>query len=50
MAFIEKSISEREIFYNQANLIFDTSEIETAAETRVTVARLLEKLKNEMNF
>ena len=50
MAFIEKNISEREIFYNQANLIFDTSEIETAAETQVTVARLVEKLKKEMNF
>lgn len=44
LRFIADSLREREAYYRRADIVFDTSEIETAAETRLTAARLLERI------
>lgn len=43
--FIERNIGKRAVFYQQADLIFDTTEIETAEETKTTTALLKERLE-----
>lgn len=40
MQFIEQNLSERDPFYSRANMKFDTTNIETAAETEVTATAL----------
>ncbi len=42
MQFITDNLRQRDPFYSRANLKFDTTNIETAAETRVTASHLLE--------
>ena len=42
MQFITDNLRQRAPFYSRANLKFDTTNIETAAETRVTASHLLE--------
>ena len=43
--FIADNLRQRDPFYSRASIKFDTTEIETAAETRVTAARLADILK-----
>ena len=45
MQFISDNLRQRDPFYSRASIKFDTTEIETAAETRVTAARLADILK-----
>ena len=40
MEFIADNLRQRDPFYSRANLKFDTTNIETAAETEVTAAAL----------
>lgn len=45
MQFISDNLRQRDPFYSRASIKFDTTKIETAAETRVTAARLADILK-----
>ena len=40
MEFISRNIAEREPFYRRAHIVFDTTDIETAATTKATAATL----------
>lgn len=44
--FIEENLEKRNPYYSRAALIFDSSAIETADETKVTAAELLEIIGN----
>lgn len=45
LQFICDNLEKRECFYEKADFMFDTSDIETAEETRVSASRLFEELK-----
>lgn len=47
LQFIASNLAMRERFYSQAEVTFDTTNIETAAETELTAAELLRKLRTE---
>lgn len=48
MQFIADNLSQRDPYYSRADVKFDTTEIETAAETRVTAARLVDVLRQRL--
>lgn len=45
--YVETTLREREKDYRQAHIVFDSTEIETAEETLVTAAKLLDILNSK---